>query len=305
MSARSPVTTSANHSQRSWLQTAWLYLELMRADKPIGIWLLLWPTLWALWLAADGEPTGRLFAIFVAGVVVTRSAGCVINDVADRRLDREVRRTRRRPLAAGAVSVAEALALFAGLGCIAVALAMLLNTLAQVLAAAATVLLVLYPFTKRFLSVPQLVLGAAFGMAVPMAFAASTGELPAVAWLVYAITVIWAVIYDTMYAMVDRDDDLNAGIRSSAILFGDADRFVIGGLQLCMLLGLLMLGSRYDFGVWYYLALIAVAIFMVFQQWLLRDRNTDAAFAAFRNNHYVGLSVFVGIALDYQFAAAG
>ncbi|MEL7536863.1 MAG: 4-hydroxybenzoate octaprenyltransferase [Pseudomonadota bacterium] len=303
MSARSPVTSSAGSASRAWLDQAWQYLRLMRIDKPIGIWLLLWPTLWALWIAADGEPTGRLFAIFVIGVVVTRSAGCVMNDLVDRRLDREVRRTRDRPLAAGQVGVAEALVLFVGLGCIAIALAMLLNPLSQVLAACATVLLVVYPFTKRFLSVPQLVLGVAFGIAVPMAFAATTGELPALAWLVFAIAVIWAVIYDTMYAMVDRDDDLEAGIRSSAILFGDADRFVIGGLQLCMMLGLIMLGSRASLGGWYFLSLIAVGSFMLYQQWLIRDRDRDGAFAAFRNNHFVGLAVFVGIAMHYQFAA--
>ncbi|MEO0577107.1 MAG: 4-hydroxybenzoate octaprenyltransferase [Pseudomonadota bacterium] len=303
MSARSPVTSSAGSASRAWLDQAWQYLSLMRIDKPIGIWLLLWPTLWALWIAADGEPTGRLFAIFVIGVVVTRSAGCVMNDLVDRRLDREVRRTRDRPLAAGQVGVAEALVLFVGLGCIAIALAMLLNPLSQVLAACATVLLVVYPFTKRFLSVPQLVLGVAFGIAVPMAFAATTGELPALAWLVFAIAVIWAVIYDTMYAMVDRDDDLEAGIRSSAILFGDADRFVIGGLQLCMMLGLIMLGSRASLGGWYFLSLIAVGSFMLYQQWLIRDRDRDGAFAAFRNNHFVGLAVFVGIAMHYQFAA--
>lgn len=297
------MTSSAGSASRAWLDQAWQYLRLMRIDKPIGIWLLLWPTLWALWIAADGEPTGRLFAIFVIGVVVTRSAGCVMNDLVDRRLDREVRRTRDRPLAAGQVGVAEALVLFVGLGCIAIALAMLLNPLSQVLAACATVLLVVYPFTKRFLSVPQLVLGVAFGIAVPMAFAATTGELPALAWLVFAIAVIWAVIYDTMYAMVDRDDDLEAGIRSSAILFGDADRFVIGGLQLCMMLGLIMLGSRASLGGWYFLSLIAVGSFMLYQQWLIRDRDRDGAFAAFRNNHFVGLAVFVGIAMHYQFAA--
>ncbi|MEM8981602.1 MAG: 4-hydroxybenzoate octaprenyltransferase [Pseudomonadota bacterium] len=303
MSARSPVTTPAHRSGQPWLETAWQYLALMRIDKPIGIWLLLWPTLWALWIAADGEPTGRLFAIFVVGVIVTRSAGCVMNDLADRRIDREVKRTQQRPLATGRVSVAEASVLFIGLGFIAIGLALMLNALAQLLAAAATVLLIVYPFTKRFLSVPQLVLGAAFGMAVPMAFAATTGELPPVAWLMFAITLVWAVIYDTMYAMVDRDDDIDAGIRSTAILFGDADRFVIAGLQASMVLGLLMLGSRTGLGGWYYTSLLAVIAFMLYQQWLIRDRDKDASFAAFRNNQYVGLAVFVGIALDYQFAA--
>ncbi|MEM1262431.1 MAG: 4-hydroxybenzoate octaprenyltransferase [Pseudomonadota bacterium] len=304
MSARSPVTSPAHRNGQSWSETAWQYLTLMRIDKPIGIWLLLWPTLWALWVAADGQPNGNLFAIFVVGVVVTRSAGCVINDLADRRIDREVSRTQFRPLATGQVSVAEATVLFIGLGFIAIGLALMLNPLAQVLAGAATVLLIVYPFTKRFLSVPQLVLGAAFGMAVPMAFAATTGELPAVAWLMFAITLVWAVIYDTMYAMVDRDEDIEAGVRSTAILFGDADRFVIAGLQASMVLGLLMLGSRTALGGWYYASLVAVLAFMLYQQWLIRDRDRDGAFAAFRNNHYVGLAVFVGIALDYQFAVA-
>lgn len=277
------------------------YVSLIRLNRPIGIYLLLWPTLWALWVAANGRPEARLFLIFVLGVVITRSAGCIINDLADRKIDREVRRTRGRPLASGAISVAEALVLFAGLGCVAIALALMLNNLARIVAVVATVLLVLYPFTKRFLSVPQFVLGAAFASSIPMAFAATTGTLPPVCWLMFAITVIWAVIYDTLYAMVDRDDDIEAGVRSTAILFGDADRFVIAGLQVTMLLGLLMLGARVGLGAWYNASLIGVTACFIQQSVAIRNREREACFAAFLNNHYVGMLIFIGIALDYFF----
>lgn len=277
------------------------YISLIRLNRPIGIYLLLWPTLWALWVAADGRPEGRLFIIFMLGVVITRSAGCIINDLADRKLDREVRRTRTRPLASGVISVSEALVLFVGLGCVAVALALMLNQLAQIVALLATVLLMIYPFTKRFLSVPQFILGAAFASAIPMAFAATTETLPPVCWLMFAITVVWAVIYDTLYAMVDRDDDIQAGVRSTAILFGDADRFVIVGLQVTMLMGLLMLGARVGLGAWYNASLIGVAACFVQQSISIREREREACFTAFLNNHYVGMLVFIGIALDYFF----
>lgn len=288
-------------AQRTLGETLRLYVSLMRLDRPIGIYLLLWPTLWALWIATDGQPDPSLFLIFVAGVVVTRSAGCIINDLVDRRIDREVRRTRSRPLARGALSSAEALVLFAGLGLIAIGLASMLNNLARAIAVAATVLLIVYPLTKRFLSVPQFILGAAFACSIPMAFAAATGELPTIAWLIFAITVIWAVIYDTMYAMVDRDDDIDAGVKSTAILFGEADRFVIAGLMVTMLLGLLMLGSRADLGNWYLAGVGAATLFFVYQYYLIRYRDRGDCFVAFLNNNYVGMSVFLGIALDYFF----
>ena len=277
------------------------YVELTRLNRPIGIFLLLWPTLWALWIAADGQPDPTIFVVFVLGVVVTRSAGCIFNDIADRHIDGEVLRTRQRPIASGRVSVGEALLLFAALGLIAIGLASMLNPLARWLAVGGGILLVVYPLTKRFLSVPQLILGAAFGWAIPMAFAASTGELNEITWLTFAIAVTWAIIYDTMYAMVDRDDDLNLGVKSTAILFGDADRFVIAGLQLVMLLGLILLGDRVGLGTWYFLGVGAAALFMLYEQWLIRDRDRGLCFDAFLNNHYVGMAVFIGIALDYLF----
>jgi 4-hydroxybenzoate polyprenyltransferase len=278
-----------------------VYARLMRLDRPIGFYLLMWPTLWALWVAGDGRPDEAIFAIFMAGVVVTRCAGCIINDIADRGFDPYVTRTRERPLATGQVSVVEAGLLFVGLGLIAIGLVTLLNPLSRMVAAAAAVLMIVYPFVKRILSVPQLVLGAAFAMAIPLAFAAETGRIPEVAWLMFAVTVIWAIIYDTMYAMVDRPDDLQIGIKSTAILFGDADRFMIGALQALMLLGLVLMGSRLSMGLWYFLGVGLAAGFMVWHQYLIRDRDTAACFRAFLNNHYIGMAVFIGIALDYLF----
>lgn len=278
------------------------YVRLMRLDKPIGFYLLLWPTLWALWIAGDGRPDELVFVVFMMGVLITRSAGCVINDIADRRFDPYVVRTRERPLAAGRVSVVEAALLFVGLGLLAVGLVALLNPLAQLLAVVGAVLIIVYPFIKRIISVPQLVLGAAFAWAIPLAFAAQTEAIPEIAWLLFAVTVIWAVIYDTMYAMVDREDDLNIGIKSTAILFGDADRFIIGALQVLMLMGLLMLGARLSFSAWYYAGVAAAAGFMVYHQYLIRERRPVDCFRAFLNNHYVGMVVFIGMALHYVFA---
>jgi 4-hydroxybenzoate polyprenyltransferase len=277
------------------------YARLMRLDKPIGFYLLMWPTLWALWVAGDGKPDEKIFAIFMAGVIVTRCAGCIINDIADRRFDPHVTRTRERPLATGRVTLTEAVLLFVGLGLIAIGLVTLLNPLARIVAAGAAVLMVVYPFVKRVLSVPQIVLGAAFAMAIPLAFAAQTGEIPEVAWLMFAVTVIWAIIYDTMYAMVDRPDDLVVGIKSTAILFGEADRSMIGALQALMLLGLLFIGNRLEFGLWFHLGVAIAAAFMVYHQFLIRGRDTASCFRAFLNNHYIGMVVFIGIALEYLF----
>jgi 4-hydroxybenzoate polyprenyltransferase len=224
------------------------YALLMRLDKPVGILLLLWPTLWALWLAGEGHPDGGLFVVFVLGVIVMRSGGCVLNDFADRNIDPYVERTRSRPIASGAVAPIEALTLFAALSLVAIGLAAMLNQPAQLLAIIAASLTIVYPFIKRFVSVPQFFLGAAFGWAVPMAFAAQTGETSQLAWLVFGAALIWAVIYDTYYAMVDRDDDLKVGVKSTAILFGDADLFIIGGLQALMLLALVFVGNRAGLG---------------------------------------------------------
>jgi len=277
------------------------YVELMRLNKPIGIWLLLWPTLWALWLAGEGHPDPGIFTVFVVGVIVMRSAGCVLNDFADRNIDPYVERTRARPIASGAVAPAEALTLFIALSLVAVGLAAMLNRPAQVLAVIAAGLTVVYPFIKRFVSIPQFVLGAAFGWAVPMAFAAQTGEAKQIAWLVFGTALVWAVIYDTFYAMVDREDDLKVGVKSTAILFGDADLFVIGGLQILMLAALAFIGDMADLGFWYYASVGAAAILMAYHQWLARDRKPAGCFEAFLHNHYIGMIVFIGIVLHYTF----
>jgi len=277
------------------------YGKLMRIDKPIGIWLLLWPTLWGLWLAGEGTPDQGLFVIFILGVVVMRSAGCVLNDFVDRKIDPYVERTRTRPIASGAVTPLEALTLFAALSFIAIGLASMLNSMAQLLAIVAAGLTVAYPFIKRFFSIPQLVLGAAFGWAVPMAFAAQTGETPELAWLVFGTAMIWAVIYDTFYAMVDREDDLKVGIKSTAILFGEVDLFVIAGLQLLMLLALMLIGVRAELGFWYYLSVSIAGALMARHLWLARDRQPAGCFSAFLHNHHIGLVIFVGIALHYTF----
>jgi len=279
------------------------YVALMRLNQPIGVWLLLWPTLWALWIAGEGRPDGGVFLVFMLGVIIMRSAGCVLNDFADRNIDPYVERTRNRPIASGAVAPAEALTLFVALALIAVGLAAMLNRPAQLLALIAAALTVLYPFIKRFVSIPQFVLGAAFGWAVPMAFAAQTGEAPQIAWLVFGTALIWAVIYDTFYAMADREDDLKVGVKSTAILFGDADLFVIGGLQLLMLAALTLIGKMAEFGAWYYGSVATAAILMAYHQWLARDRQPASCLKAFLNNHYVGMIVFVGIVLHYTFAA--
>ena len=277
------------------------YGKLMRIDKPIGIWLLLWPTLWALWLAGEGTPDQGLFVVFMLGVVVMRSAGCVLNDFVDRKIDPYVERTRTRPIASGAVTPLEALTLFAALSFIAIGLATMLNSMAQLLAIVAAGLTVAYPFIKRYFSIPQFVLGAAFGWAVPMAFAAQTGATPELAWLVFGTAIIWAVIYDTFYAMVDREDDLKVGVKSTAILFGEVDLFVIAGLQLLMLFALLLIGIRAELGFWYYLSVAIAGALMVRHLWLARDRQPAGCFSAFLHNHHIGLVVFVGIALHYTF----
>ena len=280
------------------------YSKLMRIDKPIGIWLLLWPTLWGLWLAGEGTPDQGLFIVFVLGVIVMRSAGCVLNDYVDRNIDPYVERTRTRPIASGAVAPMDALILFAALSLIAIGLASMLNRPAQLLAIVAGVLTVAYPFVKRFVSIPQFILGAAFGWAVPMAFAAQTGGTPQLAWLVFGTAMIWAVIYDTFYAMVDREDDLKVGVKSTAILFGEVDIFVIAGLQLLMLVALLLIGFRADLSAWYYLSVLIAGFMMAYPLWLARDRQPAGCFSAFLHNHFIGMAVFIGIVLHYTFNPA-
>jgi 4-hydroxybenzoate polyprenyltransferase len=272
---------------------------LMRLDRPIGTWLLLWPTLWALWIAAQGHPQRRLFAIFVAGTILMRSAGCIVNDLADRNIDPHVKRTRMRPLAARLVSPYEALALFGLLVALALVLALQLNLLSIKLAFIGAALTVSYPWFKRFFPLPQFYLGLSFGWAVPMAFAATLGSVPRLGWLLFVIAVLWAGVYDTMYAMVDRDDDLRIGVRSSAILFGDLDRLLVGAMQLMVLWALLLVGRGLHFGDGYRWGLLGGALCFAWQQWLIRDRDRGACLQAFQNNHYFGLAIFTGILLQY------
>ena len=279
------------------------YARLMRLDKPVGIWLLLWPTLWALWLAGEGHPDGGNFFVFVLGVVIMRSAGCVINDYADRKLDAGVARTRNRPLVSGEVLPAEALALFGALMLIALGLVMTLNRLSVQLALVGAFVTVIYPFCKRFISTPQFVLGIAFGWGVPMAFAAQVEHVPRLGWLVFLTAILWAIIYDTQYAMADREDDRRVGIRSTAILFGDADRFIVGLLQLMFILTLMLIGRTAGLGLWYLGGVAAAATFFLFQQLLMRERDPADCFRAFQNNRYLGAAVFVAIWLDYTFMA--
>jgi len=274
------------------------YARLIRLDRPVGFWLLLWPALWGLWLATHGRPHEQVFAVFVAGVFLMRSAGCAINDFADRRVDGQVWRTRDRPIAAGRLRPAAALVVYVVLSAAALALVLTLNRLTQIYALGAAALTIIYPFLKRYTSLPQIWLGAAFSWSIPMAFAAETGRVPRVAWLLFLAGVVWAVVYDTMYAMADRPDDLKAGIRSSAILFGEADRVVIGILQILVLYALWLVGSNAELGHWYRFGLGAGALLFIYQQWLIRDREPVACLAAFRNNQWFGLVVFLGLALD-------
>jgi 4-hydroxybenzoate polyprenyltransferase len=277
------------------------YLRLMRLHRPIGIWLLLWPTLWALWIASAGRPDEKVFLILVLGTIVVRSAGCVINDFVDRKIDSHVARTANRPLATGEVAPGEALLLFAALMLIALGLVLTLNALTISFAVAGALITVVYPFTKRFLSTPQFVLGVAFSWGVPMAFAATVNDVPRVGWLLFLATVIWVVVYDTEYAMTDRPDDVKLGVRSTAILFGDLDRAFIAGLQALLLASLVLVGRSADMGVWYYGGLVAAALLCGYQVYLIRERDLVQSFRAFLNNAWFGGAVFAGILLDYTF----
>lgn len=303
--AEDAVATVAIAAELENARSHWLvrrmgdFARLIRLDRPIGIWLLLWPELWALWIAAGGHPQRRLLGIFGAGTVLMRSAGCIINDLWDRNIDPHVKRTRARPLAARVIGPYEALLMFAALVGIAGALALQLNTFTLRLAFVGLALTISYPLLKRFFPLPQLYLGLCFGWAVPMAFAATTGEVPRVGWLLLVAAVLWAGVYDTMYAMTDRDDDLKIGVQSSAILFADLDRFMIGVMQLMVLFALLLVGRTMHFGSGYRDGLIGGAIFFLWQQWLIRGRERDACLQAFYNNQYFGIAVFAGVVLEY------
>lgn len=275
------------------------YLVLMRLFRPIGIYLLLWPTLWALWFASHGFPNQRILLIFIIGVVLMRSTGCVINDYADRKIDSLVARTKNRPIASGRVSPVEAIALFTVLLILAFLLVLQTNRLTVYMAVVAVFLAASYPFMKRIHSLPQVHLGIAFGWAIPMAYTAQTGALPPLeGWLLYVANICWSVAYDTMYAMADRLDDKKAGIKSSALLFGDYDRPIVGAFQLSALVLLLIAGYLKTLGWFYYLGLAVATVLVIYQQYLIRDRSPTLCLRAFSNNNYFGMAVFIGLFID-------
>jgi 4-hydroxybenzoate polyprenyltransferase len=274
------------------------YALLMRLHRPIGLFLLLWPTLWALWIAASGPPDPPVLAAFVLGVILMRSAGCVINDYADRDIDPHVRRTRERPIATGRVSPREALVLFVVLCLLAFGLVSFMNRLTILLSLIAALLAVSYPFMKRITHLPQFFLGAAFGWAVPMAFAAQNGSVPMTAWLLFAAAVLWAVAYDSLYAMVDREDDLRLGVKSTAVLFGRADRVMVAAFHFAVLGVLGVVGAERHTGAPFFLGLGAAAVLAFYQQYLIVDRDPHLCFKAFLNNNWFGAAIFAGIFLD-------
>jgi len=292
---------------RHWIKLYWppvqarllLYIDLTRLNKPIGILLLLWPTLWAVWIAAAGTPTLHLLLVFTLGVILTRSAGCIFNDMADRKLDVQVSRTAQRPLATGRIRPGEALLLACVLLLIAFLLVLTTNRFTVLLSFVAIPLAVIYPFMKRYTYVPQFFLGLAFSWGIPMAFAATTEDIPPIAWLLFIANILWSVIYDTMYAMVDREDDLRAGIKSTAILFDDADRLIIGILQLMFLTVLIITGVQIKANMLYYISLTLAAALMVYHQYLIRDRAPEMCFRAFLHNNWVGMTIFAGVYLNY------
>ena len=274
-------------------------LQLIRFDKPIGTLLLLWPALWALWLAAQGVPDYTLLAIFLAGAFLARSAGCIINDLADRNLDGAVTRTNARPLVTGAITVREAVVLFVALMLLAFILVLFTNRLTVILSVGAVILASSYPFMKRYMQLPQLVLGAAFSWSIPMAFAAQSGSLPPALWLLYLGNLLWTMSYDTAYAMVDREDDIKIGIKSTAILFGQYDRLMIALLQMSSLICLYFAGQAFELGLYYNASLVVSAALFSYHQYLIRERKPDECFRAFLHNNWVGMAIFVGVALNY------
>lgn len=275
------------------------YIHLARLDKPIGIFLLLWPTLMALFIAGNGKPDSYVVMIFILGVIVMRSAGCVINDIADQEFDKLVLRTKSRPLAAEKITRREALILFLFLISIALVLVLQLNNYTIMLSTIGLALACFYPLMKRFTHLPQVVLGAAFGWAIPMAFAAVTESIPFYAWILFLANIFWTVAYDSLYAMVDREDDLLVGIKSTAILFGRYDRLIIGILQLCALTLFISLGGFLNYGIFYYIGIACASIFLIYQQYLIKEKVLTLCFKAFLNNNWFGLCILVGLLLDY------
>jgi len=285
--------------QPRWRERLGQYWKLVRGDRPIGVLLLLWPTWWALWIAAEGVPSLWTLCVFTAGVWLTRSAGCVINDYADRWLDPQVERTRGRPLATGAVSGREALAVFAVLMLVAFALVLTLNRLTIYLSVVGLFLAATYPYLKRYTYLPQVYLGLAFGWGIPMAFAAVQGTVPPVAWVLYCANILWATAYDTWYAMVDRDDDIRAGSKSTAILFGDLDLVAQGLLYVLFLAALWLVGRQAQLGPWYWSALVVAALLMAYEFRIARHREREACFRAFLHNNWIGAALFAGIAIHH------
>ena len=275
------------------------YFRLMRFDKPIGIYLLLWPTLWALFLAKRGIPDMDLLIIFTLGVILMRSAGCVINDFADRKIDKFVMRTKNRPLTSGEVSEKGALILFSFLILMSFGLVLMTNFLTVQLSIVAVFLATLYPFVKRWSNLPQFVLGSAFAMSVPMAFSATLDEIPLSAWLVFLATIIWTVIYDTIYAMVDREDDLKINVKSTAILFGKYDLIIILLLHLMLIAILVMISQEFQLGNYFNMAIVITTLLMFYHQHLIKDRDRAKCFKAFLNNHYIGIVILLGIVLSF------
>ncbi len=275
------------------------YISLARLDRPIGIYLLLWPMLWALWIASEGRPNAWVTIVFILGVILMRSAGCVLNDFADRDFDGHVQRTAKRPIPAGRVKAQEALLVAAALTLFALLLVLTLGWLTIGLAVIAALLAASYPFMKRYTFMPQVHLGLAFGMSIPMAFAAQVGALPPVTWLILCASVLWTVAYDTMYAMVDREDDIRIGIKSTAILFGDEDRLIIGIIQSLLIAVLIVIGVRMELGGMYYVGISAAVVLAIYQQYLIKDREPGRCFEAFLNNHWLGAAVFTGLLSHY------
>ncbi|WP_101927230.1 MULTISPECIES: 4-hydroxybenzoate octaprenyltransferase [Luteimonas] len=286
-----------------WRERLAVYWTLVRGDRPIGWLLLLWPTWWGLWLAADGVPPLWILFVFTAGVWLTRSAGCVINDYADRWLDPLVERTRDRPLATGAVRGREALAVFAVLMLAAFALVLTLNLLTIAMSVVGVALAATYPYLKRHTYLPQVYLGLAFGWGIPMAFAAVQGAVPPVAWVLYVANIFWATAYDTWYAMVDRDDDIQAGSKSTAILFGELDLVAQGVLYALAFAALALVGRQATLGGWYWIGLGIAALLVLWEFALARHRDREACFRAFLHNHWVGMAIFAGIAAHYALPA--
>jgi len=290
---------TANRKARRFMHRLFALIQLTRLDKPVGALLLLWPTLAALWIAADGDPPLLLVTAFVFGTFVMRAAGCVINDIADRDYDHHVERTKNRPLTQKRVSLMEAYVLFIVLALIGLAIVMTLNQMTQIMAIPGIAITVAYPYLKRWTHLPQLALGIAFSWGIPMAFTAVGQSLPGVAWLLFTASMLWIVAYDTEYAMVDRRDDLRIGIKSTAILFGHIDRLMIGLLQILSLILLSLVGLNSGFRLVYYIAIVVIAVLFAWQQYLIKDREEEACFAAFSNNAWVGLILFLGIVAEY------